>query len=106
MPFERGLPACLQAGPNQLKSMFRKEYRRCYWSSCKAVRLFGRERARHDIHFCLTLLTLGLWSVSWLAATIGAVFSRWECTRCKAKPHTLCPKSAETKPEIVEIFLS
>jgi hypothetical protein len=49
---------------------------------CDEERIFHRRSIDHKTHFILTVLTLGLWSVSWLAAAIGKRLEPLSCTSC------------------------
>jgi hypothetical protein len=39
-------------------------------------------RVPHRLHLCLTVLTLGLWGVSYLADVISAQVYPWTCKNC------------------------
>ncbi len=55
-------------------------------------------RIRHSIHLALTIFSLGLWGVSWVALIV----SRWrwpfECKRCGLRITAEVAQKAEEKP--------
>jgi hypothetical protein len=50
--------------------------------SCKETRRFSRVEVKHRLHGILTVVTLGLWGVSWLAVSIGQLIWPWRCRKC------------------------
>lgn len=36
----------------------------------------------HSLHFVLTLITGGLWAISWMALWIGNYVRPWRCEHC------------------------
>jgi hypothetical protein len=52
---------------------------------CQCEREFSRRAVAHPWHFGLTMLTVGLWSLGWLAATISARRRPWRCTACQSR---------------------
>lgn len=52
-----------------------------YCPACHSSHL-RRVRVRHGLHLLLSVLTLGLWLVSWLALCIRARAQPWECPAC------------------------
>ncbi len=55
-----------------------------YCPSCKCHQWFKRIEPKHGFHALMTVLTLGLWSVSWLAVSIVALRKLRECPECGA----------------------
>ncbi|MEQ1860900.1 MAG: hypothetical protein ABMA13_13275 [Chthoniobacteraceae bacterium] len=47
------------------------------------MQLFRRIQPEHLWHLVLTILTAGLWLVSWVAVVIVARYSPWRCPRCE-----------------------
>jgi hypothetical protein len=43
---------------------------------------FGRVETNHWFHAGFTVLTLGLWGISWLAIFIGRKVWPWRCKQC------------------------
>jgi hypothetical protein len=44
--------------------------------------VFERAQVHHGLHLLVTLLTLGLWSISWIAACIGQWMRPYRCKHC------------------------
>ena len=55
---------------------------RAYCAKCRHKQSFVLTQVNHPLHLALTILTLGLWGVSWVAHTIGMVFRPWRCKHC------------------------
>lgn len=55
---------------------------RAYCRRCKHAQSFERGAVNHRLHLLLTILTLGLWSISWVAITLGNIFKPWRCKHC------------------------
>ncbi len=62
--------------------------------TCNTDRKFHREGINHRLHLILTVLTGGLWLVSWIAITIGRRYEPWNCNICDMPHH---PPSANKK---------
>jgi len=52
----------------------------------------------HLVHGVLTVLTCGLWGVSWLSISVVMKGERWRCMRCRA------PQSEDPARGPVEFF--
>lgn len=48
---------------------------------CGSIQLRQVE-VHHGFHAVLTVCTLGLWGISWLASWIHARFLPWRCQKC------------------------
>jgi phage FluMu protein Com len=55
---------------------------RAFCPRCQHVQLFKRMPAEHRWHLLITVLTVGLWLVSWLSAVIVCHLQPWRCPRC------------------------
>ncbi len=55
---------------------------RAYCRRCKHDQVFVRNELNNWLHLFLTIVTLGLWLVSWLAILIGHFFRPWRCKHC------------------------
>jgi hypothetical protein len=55
---------------------------RAYCSQCRHQHTFVRARHHHRLHFFLTVATLGIWLVPWIAVCIGQVLRPWRCEHC------------------------
>jgi hypothetical protein len=55
---------------------------RAHCSRCRHEQLFIRAELNHPLHLALTVVTLGLWTVSWAALCIGKLMRPWRCEHC------------------------
>ena len=55
--------------------------------TCKHTQRFQRVGVNHWLHAFLTVITLGLWGVSWAAVTIGYWLKPWRCKQCEGSDH-------------------
>ena len=55
---------------------------RAHCPRCQHQQIFVRAQINHSLHFILTLLTAGLWGISWLALCIGKYVRPWRCEHC------------------------
>ena len=53
-----------------------------YCQRCQHTQLFVPHEVNHKAYLGLSLLSLGLWAVSWVAACIGARIYPWRCEHC------------------------
>jgi hypothetical protein len=53
-----------------------------YCPHCKHTQRFVRMEILHWVHAILTVVTCGLWAVSWAALVIGQRFIPWRCKHC------------------------
>lgn len=58
-----------------------------YCPSCKHTQRFQRVEMSHVAHAVFTVLTMGLWAVSWLALIIGHRLKPWRCKQCEGSAH-------------------
>ncbi len=49
---------------------------------CRHTQRFSRVETNHLLHLVLTVVTLGLWGISWLAILIGRWVWPWRCHQC------------------------
>jgi len=49
---------------------------------CGHRQLFKRQPIHHGVHFLLTVLTCGLWGISWLAVILGRGHRPFHCDQC------------------------
>jgi hypothetical protein len=49
---------------------------------CRHEQTFIRAQVRHEFHLLLTVLTLGLWLISWISVIIGGALRPWRCKHC------------------------
>lgn len=50
---------------------------------CKKQVMIRRKSANNILHFCLTIMTAGLWLIVWLLCLVQ--IGGWRCTACGAK---------------------
>jgi hypothetical protein len=60
----------------------RKNKIRAHCPRCRHQQLFVRAKINHLLHFTLSILTAGLWLISWVAICIGRVVRPWRCEHC------------------------
>jgi hypothetical protein len=60
----------------------RKDRIRAHCARCRHQQLFIRARLNHLLHLMLTIMTVGLWLISWLALCIGQILRPWRCEHC------------------------
>ena len=71
----------------------RKARLRAYCPHCHHQQIFVRLSINHWAHLILSILTLGLWLISWISICIGALLRPWRCEHCgwhrpeKDRPH-------------------
>ena len=68
---------------------------RCEW--CAMETRQQRRIPEHLVHGTLTVLTCGLWGVSWLSVSMVMRGEPWRCRRCRA------PQSADPAKGPVEL---
>lgn len=62
--------------------MGRRNHFRAYCSRCRHTQSFVRNRPNHWLHLGLSILTFGLWAISWISLTIGLRRHPWRCEHC------------------------
>jgi hypothetical protein len=60
----------------------REDSVRAFCPVCKHRQTFERGHVNHVLHLVLSVITLGLWLVSWVAVVIGSRCWPWSCTQC------------------------
>ena len=66
------------------------ELKKGFCDGCGRERVFSRDLINHKLHFVLSIITGGLWLVSWLALVLNHRHGWWTCTECdttKDLPH-------------------
>ena len=56
---------------------------RAYCRRCRHEQVFVRSVVHHRVHLFFSAVTLGLWSVGWLAICVGQFFWPWRCEHCR-----------------------
>jgi len=69
-----------ETGENRKRGKVRKT--RAFCARCKHQQSFEMITINHRLHFLLTILTGGLWGISWLAHTLGMTARPWRCKHC------------------------
>jgi len=59
-----------------------KDRIRGYCPRCRHDQIFAKYKINHGVHLFLTIITLGLWLVSWVAITLGNLLRPWRCQQC------------------------
>jgi predicted RNA-binding Zn-ribbon protein involved in translation (DUF1610 family) len=59
-----------------------KDRIRGYCPRCGHDQLFARQQIRHGVHLFLTIVTFGLWLVSWTAIFVGHQLRPYRCQQC------------------------
>lgn len=69
---------------------------RAYCPRCRHQQIFVRAQIHHLQHLILSILTGGLWLVSWAALCIGKIMRPWRCEHCGwHKPEFLSHKQPQ-----------
>lgn len=53
-----------------------------YCSKCGHHQLFENNQINHHVHLVLSIVTCGLWLVSWVSIFIGHQIRPWRCQQC------------------------
>jgi hypothetical protein len=61
--------------------------------NCKAETKFFRPKINHPFHLVLSLLTGGLWLISYGALLLGHRMQPWTCSNCDHKQHYHPPQN-------------
>jgi len=59
--------------------------------------LFEKSEIHHGVHFFLSIVTVGIWLVSWISIYIGHRLRPWRCRQCGWRT----PLSVERETEAV-----
>lgn len=59
-----------------------KDRIRGYCPQCGHEQLFEKTQVRHGVHLFLTIVTCGLWLVSWVSAYVIRQLRPWQCQHC------------------------
>jgi DNA-directed RNA polymerase subunit RPC12/RpoP len=60
----------------------RKDKVRARCPRCRHRQVFVKAKVNHGLHLTLSILTVGLWLVSWIAVCIGRIMRPWRCEHC------------------------
>jgi len=62
---------------------------------CRHQQTFERTQVHHLFHFFLSVVTFGLWLISWISIYIGHRMHPWRCVQCNwNRPVFDAPKPA------------
>jgi hypothetical protein len=61
----------------------KKDKIRAHCRRCRHQQTFVRDEMHHGLHLFFSVMTLGLWTVSWLAVYLGHLFRPWRCEHCR-----------------------
>jgi len=59
-----------------------REKTKAYCRDCRHDQVFVRATMRHGWHLAFSIVTLGVWSLCWLAMWIGQRIHPWRCEHC------------------------
>jgi len=79
-----------------------KDKTRAYCIRCRHVQIFVRAQMHHGVHLIFSILTLGLWAVSWFSIYLGQRFRPWRCEHCgwhKPEFREDCPENPASKDD-------
>jgi hypothetical protein len=65
---------------------------------CRSPTRFVRNTPNHCLHFLLSTVTLGLWSIVWLLCVLRAPI--WRCVRCRRKTARPQPGGSGAPPDL------
>jgi len=60
----------------------KQEHFQAHCTRCKCGRMFVKHQVNHAGHLLATLLTGGLWAISWIAVCIEGSLRPWRCEVC------------------------
>jgi len=55
---------------------------RAYCNKCRHEQVFIKMEINHILHLVLTIITVGLWGVCWVAICLGKLIHPWRCEHC------------------------
>jgi hypothetical protein len=65
------------------ESLGEKKFKiRAYCRRCRHEQVFVRSKMHHRVHLLFSVLTFGLWAVSWLSIYLGHLYRPWRCEHC------------------------
>jgi len=62
--------------------VMRSDRIRGYCPHCGHHQLFEKSEIHHGVHLFLSIITVGLWLVSWISIVIGHKLRPWRCQQC------------------------
>ena len=81
----------------------KKDKIRAYCRRCRHEQTFVRAQMHHGVHLLFSVLTLGLWAVSWLSIYLGQIFRPWRCEHCRWHKPEFRGSGDEPEPEGVPV---
>jgi len=65
---------------------------------CRHQQVFERTQVHHGVHLFLSIVTFGLWLVSWIAIYVGHRFHPWRCVQCNwSRPVSMRQNQCRTR---------
>jgi len=98
LPVGAGVPVSKPLGKTKDKT-------RAYCRRCRHVQIFVRARMHHGVHLFFSILTLGLWAVSWFSIYLGHRYRPWRCEHCgwhKPEFREDCPEDSSADEKSAE----
>jgi hypothetical protein len=68
---------------------------------CKHTQRFVRAEKNHLFHAGMTVLTLGLWGLSWIALSVGRWIWPWRCKHCSCSTPDLQKKRVRSSSSVL-----
>ena len=76
------------------------EFSKEFCNECGKERTFYRTLPNHKLHLILSILTGGLWLVSWLSLIFNQKHLPWTCGACEATKRISHPKKDKIGNEL------
>ena len=67
---------------DQIRDRLKNRKIRAYCSQCGHRQTFKPVKVNHWLHLLLSILTCGLWLISWAAICAGILRYPWRCKHC------------------------
>ena len=67
---------------------------------CRHRQVFERAELHHWVHFFLSIVTGGLWLISWISIYIGYRLRPWRCVQCNWHKPIFDTPPADNAPPI------
>jgi len=75
------------------------EFINAFCKECGQERTFYRRRINHLLHFVLSVLTGGLWLVSWVSLILNHKHLPWTCGACETNLLITSQKSRDSSAQ-------
>jgi len=75
-----------------------KDKIRAHCPRCRHQQIFTRATINHPLHLLLSLMTAGLWIISWIAICLGRFMRPWRCEHCGWHTPVFEPRPTPSTP--------